>query len=116
MCHFAREMTFSSRPGFAPAYGESSLDAAQMQPVREALEQLLHARDPFPAVVVDRHWDLVLANTSSLTLVGGVAAELLQPPVNVMRLTLHPDGLAPRIVNFEDYAAHLLDRLQGRSS
>jgi len=98
--------------GFSPAYAESALDSPQMRPVRQALEHLLQAHDPFPAVAVDRHWNLVLANTSSLSLVGGVTEELLRPPINVLRATLHPDGLARRILNFEDYSAHLLDRLR----
>ncbi|MFZ0172469.1 MAG: helix-turn-helix transcriptional regulator [Acidimicrobiales bacterium] len=98
--------------GFSPAYTESSLDAPHMAPVREALDRLLRAHDPFPALAVDRRWNLVLANASVLMLIDGIADELLQPPINVMRATLHPYGLARRIVNFEEYAQHLLDRLR----
>jgi len=102
--------------GLAPAYTETSLDAPEMAPVREALEQLLAAHEPFPAVVVDRHWNLVLANTSVLTLVTDIDDGLLRPPINVLRATLHPGGLAPLIVNFDEYASHLIDRLRRQIS
>ena len=98
--------------GFSPAYAESSLDAPLMAPIREALDQLLSAHDPFPAVVVDRYWNLVLANSGVLTLVEGIHDELLRPPINVLRATLHPSGLAPRIENLGEYSRHLLGRLR----
>jgi transcriptional regulator with XRE-family HTH domain len=98
--------------GFSPAYPEYSLHAPQMAAVRHALDQLLRAHEPFPAVALDRHWDLVLANSSVLLLVERVADELLQPPINVMRATRHRDRLASRIVNFDEYSSHLLDRLR----
>jgi transcriptional regulator with XRE-family HTH domain len=98
--------------GYSPSYPESSLDAPQMAQVREALDGLLGAHDPFPAVVVDRNWNVVLANASAITLVADIDGELLRPPINVMRATLHPAGLAPRIENFEEYSAHLLERLR----
>jgi transcriptional regulator with XRE-family HTH domain len=98
--------------GFAPVYPETPLDAEAMAPVREALQTLLDGHEPNPALVVDSQWDLVTANGAALTLMSaGVAPDLLAPPVNAMRVTLHPDGLAPRIVNFEEYSAHLLLRL-----
>ncbi len=98
--------------GLAPAYAESAFDSLEMRPVRRALERLLEAHDPFPAVAVDRQWNLVLANQSVMRLVDGVADELLEPPMNVIRATLHPDGLARRILNFDEYSSHVLDRLR----
>lgn len=99
--------------GYAPAYPQTSLDAAEMGPVRSALERILASQEPFPAVVVDRHWDLVSANRPATRIMAEVVApELLAPPANALRLTLHPDGLASRIVNFEEYSAHLVSRLQ----
>lgn len=84
-----------------------------MGPVRSALERILASQEPFPAVVVDRHWDLVAANRPATAIMAeGVAPHLLAPPANALRLTLHPDGLASRIVNFEEYSAHLVGRLQ----
>lgn len=101
--------------GFAPAYAQHDLDAPEMGPVRDALDQLLRAHHPVPAVVVDRHWGLVAANDAVALLVDGVAPDLLEPPANVLRLSLHPEGMAPRIVNLRQWRAHLLDRL-GRES
>ena len=99
--------------GFAPSYGRTPLEDEAMTPVREALDQVLAGHEPFPALVVDRHWDLVSANRPLLELMSaGIAAHLLEPPVNAMRATLHPEGLAPQIVNFAEYAAHLVDRLR----
>jgi transcriptional regulator with XRE-family HTH domain len=101
--------------GYAPLYAQRDLDAPEMGPVRDALEQLLHAHNPNPAVVIDRHWGLILANDAIALLTDDVAPHLLEPPVNVLRLSLHPDGMAPRIVNLPEWRAHLLDRL-GRES
>lgn len=83
--------------------------------MRDALDQLLRAHHPVPAVVVDRHWGLVAANDAVALLVDGVAPDLLEPPANVLRLSMHPEGMAPRIVNLRQWRAHLLDRL-GRES
>jgi transcriptional regulator with XRE-family HTH domain len=99
--------------GFAPVYRQTDLDAEEMAPVREALERILAGHEPFPAVVVNRRWDLVSANRAALAILGeGVAPELLAPPLNTLRVCLHPDGLAPRIVNLAQYSAHLLDHLR----
>jgi transcriptional regulator with XRE-family HTH domain len=99
--------------GYAPSYRQTPLDDAAMAPVREAVELILRGHEPFPAVAVDRHWNLVAANTPAFTLMAdGVDQRLLEPPVNVMRIALHPDALGPRIVNFAQYAAHLVDRLR----
>jgi transcriptional regulator with XRE-family HTH domain len=98
--------------GYAPVYRQTALDATEMAPVRDALDRILAGHEPFPALVVDRRWDLVSGNRPAMgILAGGVAPELLVPPVNTLRVCLHPDGLAPRIVNLAEYGAHLLDRL-----
>jgi len=97
--------------GYAPVYGQRDLDEPAMGPVREALEQLLRGHDPYPALVVDRHWGMVLGNSAVALLTQGVAPHLLEPPVNVLRVSLHPEGLAPRIVNLAEWRAHLLERL-----
>jgi transcriptional regulator with XRE-family HTH domain len=97
--------------GYAPVFGQRGLDEPEMGPVREALELVLRGHEPYPAVVVDRHWGMVAGNSAIALLIEGVAAELLEPPVNVLRASLHPDGMAPRIVNLGEWRAHLLDRL-----
>jgi hypothetical protein len=98
--------------GFAPAYRETPLDSAEMEPVRGALDRLLRGHEPFPAIVVDRHWDLVSANRPAMVVMSeGVSPELLSPPVNALRVTLHPEGMAPRIVNFGEYSGHLMEQL-----
>lgn len=95
--------------GYAPAYAARALADDLMEPVREAVERLLKAHEPFPAVAVDRQWGLVAANQPALSLLAdGVAPELLEPPANTLRITLHPAGLAPRIVNLAEYSSHLL--------
>jgi transcriptional regulator with XRE-family HTH domain len=99
--------------GYAPVYRETPLDAPDMAPVRDALDRILAAHAPFPAVVVDRGWSLVAANDPALGLLtSGVSPTLLEPPVNALRVSLHPDGLAPRIGNLAEWSAHLLDRLR----
>lgn len=99
--------------GYAPVYPQRSLDDEEMAPVREALDRVLAAHEPYPAVVVDRRWDLVAANGTALSLfTAGVAPHLLEPPVNVYRLGLHPEGLAPRVRNLGEYSHHLLARLR----
>jgi hypothetical protein len=79
--------------------------------VREAIEAVLRGHEPYPAVVVDRHWGMVAGNAAVSVLIEGVDPELLEPPVNVLRVALHPAGMAPRIVNLAEWRAHLLDRL-----
>jgi len=97
--------------GYAPAYGQRDLADPEMGPVREAIDRLLRGHEPFPAVVVDRHWGLVAGNRTVPLLVEGAAEHLLEPPANVLRLALHPEGMAPRIANLGEWRAHLLDRL-----
>jgi transcriptional regulator with XRE-family HTH domain len=98
--------------GYAPIFGERPFDAEELAPVREALTRFLDAHAPYPAIVVDRHWNLLLGNRASTLLSDGVAPELLEPPVNVHRIALHPLGMAPRIANFEKWSGHLLNRLR----
>jgi transcriptional regulator with XRE-family HTH domain len=98
--------------GYAPRFGERSLDDPEMTPVREALDLVLRGHEPYPAAVVDRWWEMVAANSGIALLTEGVAPELLEPPVNVMRVALHPDGMAPRIVNLGEWRAHMLERLR----
>jgi transcriptional regulator with XRE-family HTH domain len=98
--------------GYAPAYAERELDAPELGPVHEAIELVLSGHEPYPALVIDRHWGLVSANRPLGALIGGVAEHLLEPPVNVLRLSLHPDGMAPHIVNLGQWRAHLLERLR----
>jgi transcriptional regulator with XRE-family HTH domain len=97
--------------GFAPAFEERPIDAPEMAPVRAALDRVLTGHEPFPAVVVDRWWNLAAANSSIATFTAGVPEHLMEPPVNVLRVSLHPDGMASRIVNLAEWRAHLLDRL-----
>jgi transcriptional regulator with XRE-family HTH domain len=97
--------------GFAPAYPQHDLDDPEMEPVRTALEHVLQAHEPYPAVVVDRHWGMVSSNGSLQRLLAGVAPHLLEPPVNVLRVSLHPEGVAPRIINLGEWRAHILARL-----
>jgi len=97
--------------GHAPVFGRRGIDEPEMGPVREALDAVLRGHEPYPAVVVDRHWGLVAGNRAVALLTEGVAPELLEPPVNVLRLSLHPDGMASRIVNLPEWRAHLLERL-----
>jgi transcriptional regulator with XRE-family HTH domain len=97
--------------GYAPVYGQRDLDEPEMSPVREAIDRVLRGHEPYPAVVVDRHWGLVAGNRSMPLLTEGVAPDLLEPPVNVLRVSLHPEGVAPRILNLAEWRAHLLDRL-----
>jgi len=98
--------------GYAPVYPESSMHSPQMLAIRQALRQLLEGHRPFPAVVLDRWWNIVEANDGLLRLMAGVAEHLLEPPVNVLRVSLHPDGVARRIVNLGEWRGHLLGRLR----
>lgn len=97
--------------GFAPAHPEHALADPPMAEVSAAIEGILAAHLPFPALVVDAGWDLVAANDAVYALLEGVAPRLLEPPVNVIRLSLDPEGLAPRIANLEEWREHLLARL-----
>jgi len=103
--------------GFAPVYTERALDDPDMTPVREALDRLLGSHEPYPAAVVDGQWDFVSANRTAVTLMGGaVAPELLTPPVNALRVALHPDGLGRHMTNLGEYSAHILHRLHQQAA
>ena len=98
--------------GYAPVFGERKLDDPALAAARQAVELVIQGHAPYPAIAVDRHWTLVAANAAIPPLLAGVDAELLRPPVNVMRLALHPAGLAPRTVNLAEWRGHLLERLR----
>ena len=98
--------------GYAPVFPERALDDPELQAARKAVDLVLAGHEPYPALAIDRHWTLVAANNAIPPLLTGVATELLQPPVNVLRLSLHPAGLAPRIANLPEWRAHLLARLR----
>ena len=118
--HLAHQLDLSLRErnrmllaaGFAPVFSESTLDAPQMAAVRTALGQILAGHDPYPAVVVDGRWNLVQGNAGLSLLTSLVAPHLLQAPANILRASLHPEGLAPHIVNLGEWRGHLLGRLR----
>ncbi|WP_024577081.1 MULTISPECIES: helix-turn-helix transcriptional regulator [unclassified Afipia] len=97
--------------GFAPAFPTRSLDDPALAAARQAMELVLKAHEPYPALAVDRHWNLVSANAMIAPFLAGVAPSLLKPPLNVMRLSFHPQGLAPLTVNLAEWCGHLLERL-----
>jgi transcriptional regulator with XRE-family HTH domain len=98
--------------GFAPVFAERKLDDPALTQARHAIDLVLKGHEPYPALAVDRHWSLVAANRAVGRLIADAAPALLTPPVNVLRLSLHPQGLAPRIANLGEWRAHLLSRLR----
>jgi len=98
--------------GYAPAFEERPIDAPEMALVREALQKILTGHEPYPALVVDRWWNLQAANRSLAMFTDQIPAHLMEPPVNVLRASLHPDGMASRILNYGEWRAHLVDRLR----
>jgi len=98
--------------GYAPTYHATDLDAPELQSVRTAIERVLVGHEPYPAILVDRRWELVAANRAVAVLIDGVAPELLEPPVNVLRASLHPNGLAQRIVNLAEWAENIIGGLR----
>jgi transcriptional regulator with XRE-family HTH domain len=104
------------RAGYAPTYTETPVEAPPMAAVREALRQVLTGHEPFPALVVDRHWNLVDANHAVSLLMAWIPSDLLEPPVNVLRASLHPRGLARRIVNLDEWRGHVLRRLRRQAT
>ncbi len=98
--------------GYAPEYRELAYEDPDLESVRAAVDQVLAAHDPYPALVVDRHWELITANRGLGLLTGGVAPHLLEPPVNALRLSLHPEGLPPRMLNLGEWRHHVLGRLE----
>ena len=97
--------------GFASVFPERPLDDPALRVARAAVDQVLAGHEPYPALAVDRHWTLIASNAATQRLIGDVDAALLQPPVNVLRLALHPAGVAPRTANLGEWRAHLLARL-----
>ena len=97
--------------GFAPAFPQRSLDDPALKSARAAIDLVLKAHEPNPALAVDRHWNLVSANRMVTPLLEGIAPDLLAPPLNVLRLSFHPKGLAARTVNLAEWCGHLLERL-----
>jgi transcriptional regulator with XRE-family HTH domain len=99
--------------GYAPAFPERSLDDPALAPVRDALDRILAAHEPYPAIAFDRGWDLVAANDAASAMVEHAEIEpsLLEPPINVLRIGLHPRGLAPYIASLAHWRAHFLGRL-----
>jgi len=97
--------------GYAPVYSESDLHDPAFAAARQAVELILKSHEPYPALAVDRRWNLLAANAVVPRLLAGVHASLLQPPTNVLRLSLDPLGLAPRIVNLTQWREHLFERL-----
>lgn len=101
--------------GYAPAFAESDLDSPALRPVRDALDQVLEAHMPYPAVVSRPYGVLVAANDALSLFTDGAAPELLAPPVNVLRLALHPDGMAARVENLADWGRHIVESLRAQA-
>jgi transcriptional regulator with XRE-family HTH domain len=101
--------------GYAPVFPERTLENPALAQARQVIDLVLAGHEPYPALAIDRHWTLVAANRVVPPLLAGVDPALLQPPVNVLRLSLHPDGLAARIVNLAEWRLHLLARLRRQS-
>src|SRR5215471_16487558 len=97
--------------GFAPAFPQRPLDDPALKSARQAIDLVLRAHEPNPALAYDRHWNLVTANRMVAPLLDGIPQRLLGQPFNVLRLAFHPEGLAPRTVNLAEWCAHLLERL-----
>ena len=98
--------------GYAPVFSQRALDDPALQAARKAVDLVLKGHEPYPAIAIDRHWHLVAHNAAVGPLIASAAAKLLEPPVNVLRLSLHPEGLASRIENLGEWRAHLLARLR----
>jgi transcriptional regulator with XRE-family HTH domain len=98
--------------GYAPVFQERPFADPALQAARKIVGLVLAGHEPYPALAVDRHWSLVASNRTVPLLIAGVEASLLTPPVNVLRLSLHPGGLAPRIANLAEWRSHLLTRLR----
>jgi transcriptional regulator with XRE-family HTH domain len=98
--------------GFAPVFRERALQDPALDAARKALDLVLKGHEPYPALAVDRHWNMVASNAPVERLVGGTDPSPLGPPINVLRLSLHPKGVAPRIANLFEWRAHLLERLR----
>ena len=102
--------------GFAPSFPERPLDDAAQSEARALVQRILDAHMPFPALAVDRHWQLAARNQAAGALMAGIAPHLIEPPVNVLRISLHPEGVAPRVANLADWKRHVLERLRHQVS
>ncbi|MGI5162860.1 helix-turn-helix domain-containing protein [Spirillospora sp. CA-253888] len=98
--------------GYAPMYAETPMEEPRMDAVRAALRQVLDGHEPYPAVVVDRFWNLIDANGAAGLFMEGAPEKLLEPPLNVLRLSMHPDGMARNILNLGEWRAHMIDRVR----
>ncbi|MEU1205402.1 helix-turn-helix transcriptional regulator [Nocardia sp. NPDC005825] len=98
--------------GYAPVYAEPELDTPAMRPIRDAVRQILTGLEPHPALAIDAAWTMIDANAGIALFLDGLDPALLRPPVNALRLTLHPDGLAGSIINLAEWRGHLFERLQ----
>jgi hypothetical protein len=98
--------------GFAPVFRERALQDPALAAARAAVDLVLKGHEPYPALAIDRHWTMVAANAAVARLIGKVPASLIEPQANVLRLSLHPQGLSPRIANLPEWRAHLLERLR----
>lgn len=98
--------------GYAPVYHERPLDDPELQSARKAVDLVLVGHEPYPALAIDRHWSLIAFNNAVPPLMAGADPSLLQPPINVLRLSLHPEGLSRRIANLAEWRSHLLARLR----
>jgi transcriptional regulator with XRE-family HTH domain len=120
LLHLAERLTVPLRDrnamlraaGFTPSYQERSLDDPDFRSVRRSIDLILAMHDPNPALAVDRHWTMAAANNAVANLIAGVDPPLLKPPVNVIRLSLHPAGLAPRIINLVEWRRLIIERLR----
>jgi transcriptional regulator with XRE-family HTH domain len=101
--------------GFAPVYPESQLEDAALKPVRAALEQIMRGHLPYPAVIAQPYGELVASNSAFEVLTYGVAPELLRPPVNLLRVAVHPNGMAPRVENLSEWGQHIVENLRARA-
>ena len=98
--------------GYAPVFSQKSLTDPSLELIRKAIDVVLVGHEPYPAIAIDRHWTLVASNSVVPSLLAGIDPRLLQPPVNVLRYTLHPSGLAPRIANYSEWRLHMFDKLR----
>lgn len=97
--------------GFAPRHGERTLDDPAMQRAQASIEHILRGHMPFPAIAVDRHWNIIAANDAISFFTEQISGSMMEPPMNALRLALHPDGLAPQVVNLAEWHAHVLEQL-----
>jgi transcriptional regulator with XRE-family HTH domain len=104
--------TLLAAAGYAPAANERRFDDPELANARDAVQRILAAHDPHPALAVDRHWNLLAGNRAASMLMVGVAPSLVLPPVNVLRLSLHPGGLGPRVGNYRQWRDHVVARLE----